>query len=102
MYAMTGRLVAQNGKRTELIQILKQAAVLVSEIPQCQLYVVNEDIANETHVWVYELWNDRESHDASLRNETVRTLITTAKPLLAAAPDGAELRAVGGHGIDFR
>ncbi len=96
---MTGKLVAQNGRRAELVAILNQAAALVGQIPQCRLYVVNEDLANETGVWVYELWDDKQSHDASLSNEHVRTLITKARPLLAAAPDGAELRFAGGYGI---
>ncbi len=98
MYAMTGKLVAQNGKRAELVEILKQAAVLVGEIPQCRMYIVNEDLSNETHVHVYELWDDKQAHDTSLGDEQIRSLIMRAKPLLAAAPDGAELRAVGGHG----
>lgn len=101
MYAMTGKLVAQNGRRVELVEILKQASILVGEIPQCQLYVVNEDLANETHVWVYELWDDAYSHDTSLGNEKIRALVSRAKSLLAAAPDGAELRVVCGHGIDI-
>jgi quinol monooxygenase YgiN len=101
MYAMTGKLVAQSGKRAELVEILKQASDLVGMIPQCFLYLVNVDLANETHIWIYELWDDKESHDASLSNEQVRALISKAKPLLAAAPDGAELLAVGGHGVDF-
>lgn len=100
MYAMTGKLVAQNGKRPALVEILRQAAALVGEIPQCRLYIVNEDLANETHVWVYELWGDKQAHDASLSIERIRDLIMQAKPLLAAAPDGAELRMVGGYGVD--
>ncbi len=101
MYAMTGKLVAQNGKRAELVDILKQAAMIVGEIPQCHLYLVNEDLANETHVWVYELWDNKEAHDASLGNEQVRSLIANARPLLACAPDGAELRMVGGYGVNI-
>lgn len=101
MYAMTGKLVAQNGKRSELVDILKQASQLVGLIPQCRLYLVNIDLSNETHVWIYELWDDKQAHDESLSNDTVRDLIIKAKPLLAAAPDGAELSAVGGYGVDF-
>ena len=101
MYAMTGRLVAKQGKRADLIEMLKRAANLVGEIPQCRIYLVNEDIANETHVWIYELWDDKESHDASLNNDRIRALIADARSLLASAPDGAELRAVGGHGVSF-
>ena len=98
MYAMTGKLVAHKGRRTDLVEILKQAADLVGEIPQCHLYIVNEDLSNETHVWVYELWDDKESHDASLGDDQIRALIANARPLLASAPDGAELRVVGGYG----
>ncbi len=102
MYAMTGKLIAQNGKRNELVFILKQAADLVSELPECQTYIVCEDLANETHVCVFEIWLDKQSHDSSLNDATVRSLITQAKPLLAAAPDGAELSISGGHGIPIR
>ncbi|MBK8784362.1 MAG: antibiotic biosynthesis monooxygenase [Anaerolineales bacterium] len=98
---MTGKLVVQNGNRAELVEILKQAAALVGKIPQCRLYIVNEDLSNGTHVYVYELWDDKAAHDDSLKNEQVRELIMRARPLLAAAPDGAELNAVGGHGVDF-
>lgn len=99
MYAMTGKLIAQIGKRGELVEILKQAADLVGTIPECHMYIVSEEPANETHVWVFEVWHDKQAHDSSLTDERVRSLIAKAKPLLAAAPDGAELRVVGGHGI---
>ena len=99
MYAMTGNLVAQAGRRDALVEILNQAAGLVGEFPECHMYVVNEDLSNGTHVWVFEVWDDRQSHDASLTNERVRALIAKAVPLLAAAPNGAELSVVGGHGL---
>lgn len=99
MYAMTGNLVAQAGRRDALVEILNQAARLVGEFPECRMYIVNEDLSNGTHVWVFEVWDDRQSHDASLTNERVRALIAKAVPLLAAAPNGAELSVVGGHGL---
>lgn len=99
MYAMTGRLVAQLGRRGELVHILKAAADLVGELPSCRMYVVCEDLANDTHVWVFEAWDDKAAHDASLTDGRVRALISHARPLLAAAPDGAELEIAGGHGI---
>lgn len=99
MYAMTGRLVSQLGRRGELVHILKQAAELVGELPACRMYIVSEDLSNDTDVWVFEAWDDKQAHDASLTDERVRALIAQARPLLAAAPDGAELEIVGGHGI---
>lgn len=99
MYAMTGKLIAQNGKRDELVAILKQAAELVGVFPECQSYIIGEDISNDAHVWVFEIWSNRQAHDSSLGDDRVRSLIAQAKPLLAAAPDGAELRVSGGYGI---
>jgi quinol monooxygenase YgiN len=99
MYAMTGKLIARNGKRDDLIAILKQAAGLIGKLPTCHLYVVCEDLGNDTHVWVFETWSDKQAHDDSLGGEEVRALISQARPLLAAAPDGAELRVMGAHGI---
>jgi quinol monooxygenase YgiN len=99
MYAMTGKLTAQAGRRGELVDILKQAAELVGQLPACRMYIVSEDLSNETSVWVFEAWDDKAAHDASLVDERVRALIGQARPLLAAAPDGAELQVMGGHGI---
>lgn len=99
MYAMTGKLTAQNGKRAELASILIEAAKIVGKIPECKQYLVCEDASNENVVWVFESWDSKQAHDDSLQNERTRALIMQARPLLAAAPDGAELKVIGGHGI---
>ena len=57
------------------------------------------DVANETAIWVFEMWDDKSAHDASLKDERVRALIAEAGPLMGGAPHGAELRVAGGHGI---
>ena len=100
MYAMTGKLNAQIGKRDELVEILLSASRVVAQLPGCRAYIVNEDIADETCVWVFEIWDDKEAHDSSLKVERVRSLIAEAMPLRGGAPSGAELRVVGGHGIN--
>jgi quinol monooxygenase YgiN len=101
MYAMTGKLQAQPGKRAVLVAILLRAAKLVSAMRGCHSYIVLEDMQDETCVWVFEMWDDRESHDASLRDEQVRGLIAEAMPILAGAPSGSELRVAGGHGVNL-
>ena len=99
MYAMTGKLISQKGKRPQLVTILREAAEIVRDISECKMYVVCEDTTNENAVWVFEAWDDQQAHDNSLQSERTRNLISQAKPLLAAAPDGAELTVIGGHGI---
>lgn len=101
IYAMTGKLQAQPVCRAVLVDILLRAAKLVSTMRGCRSYIVLEDVQDESAVWVFEMWDDKESHDASLRDEKVRGLIAGAMPVLVGAPSGSELHVAGGHGADF-
>lgn len=94
MYAMTGSITAQPGKRTMLADILVRASVLVKSMPGCHAYIVLEDINDENAVAVFEMWDDEESHDTSLKDPQVRSLIAEALPILAGAPGGGEFRVV--------
>lgn len=100
MYAMTGKINAQIGKRDELVEILLSASRVVAQLPGCRAYIVNEDVADETCIWVFEIWDDKEAHDSSLKDARVKSLISEAMPLMGGAPSGAELRVAGGHGIN--
>lgn len=94
MYAMTGTLSAQPGKRAMLSNILVRASALVQSMPGCRAYIVLEDVKDENVVSVFEMWDDKEAHDASLKDPQVRTLIAEAMPILAGAPGGSEFRVV--------
>lgn len=91
MYGMCGKLVAQAGKRDQFVEILTRAASLVGQLPGCHLYVVNEDLADETGIWVMEIWADKAAHDASLQDDRVKSLIAEAMPLMGGPPEGAEV-----------
>jgi quinol monooxygenase YgiN len=101
MYAMTGKLFAQPGKRGQLAEILLSASRMVAEMQGCHAYIILEDATDDSAVWVFEMWADKESHDASLRDKNVRALIAEAMPILAGAPSGSELRVLGGHGVNM-
>jgi quinol monooxygenase YgiN len=96
---MTGKLTAKAGKRSELTAILLRAAEVVSRMTECRAYIVSEDLHDENSVWVFEVWENQQTHDDSLKDEQVRALIAEAMPILAGAPSGSELRVVGGHGL---
>jgi quinol monooxygenase YgiN len=100
MYAMTGKLTAQAGKRDGLVEILLRASSVVAQLPGCRAYIVNEDVSDKTCVWIFEVWDDKEAHDMSLKDERVRSLIAEAMPLMDGPPSGAELKVAGGHGIN--
>lgn len=92
MYAMTGTLSAQPGKRDLLVNILVRASALVLTMPGCRAYIVLEDLKDEQAVAVFEMWDDQEAHDDSLKDPRVRALIAEAMPILAGAPSGGEYR----------
>lgn len=98
MYARTGKLSARPGQREAFVAILLEAAAVVGESPACHLYLVTEDLNNDTDIWVMELWADKAAHAASLQDERVRALIGQGMPLMAGAPEGVELHVAGGHG----
>ncbi len=99
MYAMTGKLTVHMGKRNALIEILLRASDVVGQLPGCRAYIVTEDVANEMNVLIFEIWSDKAAHDASLKDDRVRSLIAKALPLMAGAPDGIELTVMGGYRI---
>jgi quinol monooxygenase YgiN len=99
MYGMTGKLTAQPGKRAEFVQILLQGAELVGKMPGCRMYLINEDLDDENTIWVFELWDDKKAHDASLQDERVRAVIAEARPIMESASAGAQFRYVGGYGL---
>ncbi|MCQ3936618.1 MAG: antibiotic biosynthesis monooxygenase [Chloroflexi bacterium] len=96
---MMGKLTALNGKRGMLAEVLLRASQVAAQMDGCRSYVIFEDLRDETCLWVFETWDSKDAHDASLQDERVRSLIAEAKPMIDGMPFGAELRLIGGHGI---
>lgn len=63
MYGLIGKLTATPGKRDQLIAILIEGT---ASMPGCLSYIVAKDSAEEDAIWVTEVWDSKDSHDASL------------------------------------
>lgn len=96
MYARSGKLTARPGKRLALTEILLRASARTSSLRGCRAYIVLEDLAHEDSVSVFEVWDDKDAHAESLRDEGVRALIAEALPIFAGAASGAEHIVSGG------
>jgi quinol monooxygenase YgiN len=96
MYGSIGKLTAVDGKRDELIAVLLSNA---HEMPGCLSYVVAKDPGDTTTIWVTEVWQDQDSHKASLALPGVRAAIAKGKPLIAKFDRGVVTEPVGGHGL---
>jgi quinol monooxygenase YgiN len=80
MYGLIAKLTAAQGKREELIALLKSSA---AKMPGCYSYVVAKDSADENVLWVTEVWDSEASHDASLSLPAVREAIPRAKQIVS-------------------
>ena len=99
MYGLIGKMIAVPGKRDELIDILLAE---VGAMPGCRSYVVARDPANADAVWITEVWEDEQSHKASLAITAVQAAIKRAMPLIATFAEHIVTEPVGGHGLGDR
>ena len=97
-FAMYGKVLAKAGQRDAMVEILLDAARLLTPLAGCQLYIVNVAPAEPDAVWVTELWTSEAEHDASLKMDSVRAVIARARPLIAGF-EGIRLVPVGGKGL---
>jgi quinol monooxygenase YgiN len=96
MYGLVGKMIAQPGKRDELIAALLEGS---QNMPGCLSYIVAKDVADENGIWVTEVWDSAASHQASLSLPSVRDAIARARPLIAGFGERFETEPVGGVGL---
>lgn len=96
MYGLIGSFSAQPGKRDDLIALMTANA---TEMPGCLSYIVARDGADPDKIWVTEVWDSRENHQASLGIPAVAETIKQAMPLIAGFGERFETAPVGGKGL---
>jgi quinol monooxygenase YgiN len=96
MYGMIGKMTAATGKRAEVISLLLPA---VAAMPGCLSYVVAQDPADENGIWITEVWDSKDSHDASLSLPEVKKSIAAARPMIAGFSNQVITTPIGGYGV---
>jgi len=96
MYGLIGKLKAIPGQRAALTQILLEGA---AGMPGCLSYVVATDPTDGDAVWITEVWERRELHQASLALPAVQQAIAQGRPLIAGFGERFETTPIGGHGL---
>lgn len=100
LYGLQGQLQAKEGQGKALADILIQASQLLASAKGCHLYLVAQDRENSDLVRVTEVWDTKEDHGNSLKDDKVRALIGQALPILAEMPKGGvEMTVLGGLGL---
>jgi quinol monooxygenase YgiN len=82
-FSILGELIAADGKRDELAEILQDAEqLLLNKKIGCDVYSVNLSEEHPNSIFVFEIWTDEKSHQNSLQDEEVLALIMRGKPLI--------------------
>lgn len=81
-FATAGSIGALPGRRDDLLAILVRSKPELSGAG-CLLYEVGVDDEDPDAVFVVELWESPEAHQASLGLDSVRAAIDEARPLLS-------------------
>lgn len=96
MYGLIGKIVTTPGNRDAFAAILSAGS---GEMPGCLSYVVAKDPRDADSLWVTEVWDSQDSHQASLSLPSVREAIAKGRSMIASFGDRVETTPVGGVGI---
>ncbi len=96
MYGLIGKIISVAGQRAQLISILVDG---VTGMPGCLSYIVAEDQVDGNGIWVTEVWESKEKHQASLSLPSVQAAISKGRPLMASFGERFETHPIGGQGI---
>ena len=96
MYGLIGKIQAVPGQRDALAGILLNA---IRDMPGCYSYIVASDPAEPDMLWITEVWDNAQSHRASLSQPAVQQAIAAGKPLIERFIEHAETQPLGEHGL---
>jgi quinol monooxygenase YgiN len=96
MYGLIGKIKSVAGQRDALMAILLDG---LADMPGCLSYIVAEDPNDPDAIWITEVWESREHHQASLVLPSVQQAIAAGRPLIAGFGERFETIPVGGFGM---
>jgi quinol monooxygenase YgiN len=83
------------GHREDVVAILLSGVEGLRQVG-CDLYLVGVSNTDDVTIWVSEVWQSKEAHDASLQMPETKAAISQAMPMLTGEFTGEELTVRGG------
>jgi quinol monooxygenase YgiN len=97
MYGLISKLTTVPGQRDALAAILVEGT---QAMPGCLSYVIASDPADDTALWITEVWDSQGSHQASLSLPAVQAAVAKGRAMIAGFGSRVETVPLGGHGIE--
>lgn len=96
MFGLIVNLVIKEGQRDSFVRLLRDG---VRDLPGCHSYVVAEDVGDARSVWLTEVWDSSDSHDAAALLPGMREALAAALPLVERSAARIITAPVGGIGL---
>lgn len=97
MYGLIGKINLAPGQRETVVAALLEG---IRSMPGCLSYIVAHDPSDPDAIWVTEVWDSKDSHQASLELPSVQQAIARARPHITGFGERFETIPVGGHGLN--
>ncbi|MFK3979486.1 putative quinol monooxygenase [Micromonospora sp. NPDC050397] len=97
-YGYIGSMKTKPGRRDDVVAILLSSVDGLRQVG-CDLYVVSVADTDDVTIWVSEVWQSKEMHDASLRLPETKAAIAQAMPMLTGEFTSQGVVVLGGLGI---
>ncbi|MER2169767.1 MAG: antibiotic biosynthesis monooxygenase [Psychrobacillus psychrodurans] len=98
-FSLLNKFIVQEEKIEDMVNILLAAAESMETLDECEIYLVSIADNEPNSVYVYEVWTDESSHQASLSLEVTQKLISQAKPIITGMERISTLKTKGGKGV---
>jgi quinol monooxygenase YgiN len=94
-YGYFGTMRATPGHRDDVVAVLLESVAGLRGAG-CSVYSVSVSDSDPDLIWVYEVWDSKEHHDASLQLPETRAAIARAMPMLTGEFTSQETTVAGG------
>src|SRR5688572_1439007 len=96
MYGLIRNMTASPGPRGAVGNAMLEGT---TAMPGCLSYVIAHDPDDPDALWITEVWDNKESHAASLALPAVKAAIANGRPLIAGFSNRTETTPIGGYGL---
>jgi quinol monooxygenase YgiN len=96
MFGLIVKFVAHEGRRDEFIRIMSEG---FQGMDGCHSYILAADPADQSAIWVTEIWDTAESHHVAMASPRIKEIVVRAKPLMAKRDLRVVTEPRGGQGL---